>query len=122
VAVLRLSGPQILTLSDLAQQGFDPKSFDELLRRLDPRTSNYASGDDDFPTSFLRTLERANRGTLVAPAGRRSASDAANCLILVSRKPRSVSDLTATHPVIVAEPGSDESPTSTGERLESDRS
>lgn len=91
MAVLRLSSPKILTFSDLARQGFAPKSFDGLDREI----SNYASGDDDFPTSFLGTLERANVGTLVAPAARRSASDTANCLTLVSRKPRSVSDLTA---------------------------
>ena len=59
MAVLRLSGPQILTLSDLAQQGFDPKSFDG----LDRETSHYASGDDNFPTSLLRTLEREHRNS-----------------------------------------------------------
>jgi hypothetical protein len=50
-----LSGPQNLILSDLVQQGFDPKSFDELLRRLDRRTWNYASGNDDM-SSRCRTI------------------------------------------------------------------
>jgi V8-like Glu-specific endopeptidase len=60
VAVLRLSGPQILTLKDLVRQGFDPNTFDELLQRLDRKTSDYASVNDDFPTSVRKTLMRAN--------------------------------------------------------------
>jgi hypothetical protein len=60
VAVLRLSGPQILTLKDLVRQGFDTNTFDELLLRLDRRTSDYVGANDDFPTSIVKTLKRAN--------------------------------------------------------------
>lgn len=103
MAVLHLSGPQILTHCDLARLGFDLKSFSEF-QRPDRETSNYASGNTDFPTSFLRKLERANIGTLMAPAwGTKRQRHGELCTVGFAQA-RSVSNLTPAHSMIFAEP------------------
>ncbi len=61
MALLRLSGPQILKLRNLLNAAFsDLQTFDELLLRLDHTVAHLAGPNDPLPTAILRSLRRAN--------------------------------------------------------------
>lgn len=61
MAALRLDGLQMEELKNLLGAAFLPQRFNEfLLYRLNRNTWNYASMNDDYPTTLLRVIQDSN--------------------------------------------------------------
>src|SRR5262249_24731368 len=61
MALLRLNGPQLLQLRDLLKAAFpEEEEFEDLLLRLDRKTSDFAARSDRFPVAIRKVLIQAN--------------------------------------------------------------